>query len=196
MFEIEKDFNFEEEKMVKLLKEADFIGQKVFTDVYYDTDRYNLTSKNTWLRAREGLFELKIPMNGITDTDRYEEVEDEQKIKKFLEFNAEEILKNQLAENGYKPFLKLTTTRKKYKKGEFNIDIDNAEYDDGSTFKGMEIELMIEDEKKAQEASDQIIKFAEIYGLEQSYEGKISGYIRHKNPDHFKVLSDLGIFSK
>ena len=196
MFEIEKSFEVQEEKLKKLLQEAEFVGQKVFTDVYYDTDTYDLTSKNIWLRKREGSFELKIPIGKMTDTDRYEEIENEQKIKAFLDLHNEIILADLLTQNGYKSFAKLTTTRKKYKHGDFNIDIDNAEFDDGYKFCGMEIELMVKDESKAEEASQKITQFAKIYGLKQSYKGKVSDYLKNKNPYQFKILSDLGIFQK
>lgn len=36
-----------------------FVGEQVFTDVYWDTQRCGLTERDWWLRARAGRWELK-----------------------------------------------------------------------------------------------------------------------------------------
>ena len=38
------------------------IGTKSFTDVYYDTAGCSLTRRDIWLRARDGAWELKLPV--------------------------------------------------------------------------------------------------------------------------------------
>lgn len=36
-----------------------FVGEQVFTDVYWDTEGCGLTERNWWLRTRAGRWELK-----------------------------------------------------------------------------------------------------------------------------------------
>lgn len=193
MFEIEHNFRYEEEKIKELLKDADFVGKKVFTDIYYDNNSFDLTGKNIWLRQREGSFELKLPLEGVA-TDKFEEIEDEQRIKEHFKFDNRLDLKEQLLESGYAPFCVCVTTRNKYKKDDFNIDIDDAAFDDEFIWRGMEIELMIDNPSKAEEASKKILRFGEKYGLSQIDEGKVSEYLKQKKPSHFKSLVDQGIF--
>ncbi len=194
MFEIEKNFDVDKEKIEKLLKEAESLGAKVFTDVYYDNTSYDLTKKDIWLRTREGKFEMKLPIGKVGSGDRYDEVEDESKIKEFLKISGSGNLKDLLHKNNYFPFCVCKTTRQKYKKEGFSIDIDFAEFDDGFTFEAMEIELMIDDESRAEETAQEIINFAAPYGLKEVNKGKVSSYLQNKRPDHYKVLADLGFW--
>ncbi|MEK7664385.1 MAG: CYTH domain-containing protein [Patescibacteria group bacterium] len=195
MFEIEKNFILTKEQEDNLIKDSEFIGQKVFTDIYYDKENYDLTKKDIWFRARDGKFELKLPLVNNEAGDRYEEVDDEDHIKEVLNIKGES-LKESLGKYGYIPFCVCKTTRKKYKQGDFNIDVDSAEFDNGFRYSISEIELMIDDDKKANEAAEKIINFAKNYGLRSVKNGKIIEYLKIYRPNQFKVLSDLGIFQK
>ena len=43
-------------------------GVVTFTDVYYDTPDASLAAKDTWLRARDGAWEIKVPLSQGDDT--------------------------------------------------------------------------------------------------------------------------------
>lgn len=63
--EVEKKFTAPDyESLSKCVKEGGGtdIGTKSFTDVYYDTSACVLTRKDTWLRCRDGAWELKLPV--------------------------------------------------------------------------------------------------------------------------------------
>jgi len=195
MFEIEKNFNATKEQEEKLLRGAEFLGTKVFTDVYYDNKTYDITRQDIWLRSREGKFEAKVSIGENPGVgDRYNEIENDEEIKKLLHMESSGDLKELLEINNYTPFCVCKTARKKYKKEGFNIDIDAAEFKDGFKFEQMEVELMVEDESKAEEAAQKIVNFAKPYGLQEVNTGKISSYLKSKRPEHYKVLADLGFW--
>jgi len=82
MIEVEKKFILSEQEKERLIKDAEFLSERVFTDIYYDTEKFLLTSQDKWLRSREGKFELKLPLHKGRErlADQYDEIEDEQKI--------------------------------------------------------------------------------------------------------------------
>ena len=133
---------------------------------------------------------------GITDnvrvSDQYRELDIEEDI--LAHFGARDIsVEDFLAQNKYAPFCKITTTRKKYKKDSFVIDLDVMDF--GYTL--AEIELMIDDESKIQEATKSIIKFAKEHGVAPNAEipirGKVVEFLRTKNPAHFQALIDAKV---
>lgn len=189
MIEIEKKFILSSSDKERLLNGAEMIGTKIFTDVYYDNGTYDLTKKDWWLRSRDGRFELKIPAgtsgrNGI-ETNQYEEFEDDEAIKRQLNIVTEKPLRDSLALSGFEPFATMTTTREKYKKDGFGIDIDSMDFG----FNIAEIEVMIDDWKRAEEAKRRIIAFAEQHDLSTApVRGKVLEYLARKNQCHFKAL--------
>lgn len=197
MIEVEKKFLLNKEQEKKLITEAEFIGEKVFTDVYYDNADFALTTNDKWLRSRSGKFELKLPLNPDLDHrmgDLYDEVEDEEKIKELFKIFKEKDLKQGLRENGYSEFCVCKTTRRKYKKQGFGIDIDLCEYEDKSTYELAEIELMIEDKSEMASAMEKILGFAKDKGLKIGYvRGKVLVYLREKSPKHFQALVASGV---
>lgn len=192
MFEIEKKFILTKEQEDNLVKDSKFITQKIFTDIYYDSNNYDLISKDVWLRARDGKFELKIPLIHNEAGDRYEEIEDEDRMKEILNIKSKNV-KESLEEYGYIPFCVCKTTRRKYKQRDFNIDIDVAEFDNGFRYSISEIELMIDDDKKADEAAEKIMSLAENYNLKPVKNGKIIEYLKIYNPKPYYILQGLGI---
>lgn len=197
MIEVEKKFLLDKEQEKKLLEGAEFIAEKVFTDIYYDAPDYSLTANDKWLRSRENKFELKLPFNKLGEErqgDLYDEIEDENKIREIFGLAKDVDMETGLAGNGYSKFCTCKTTRKKYKKGLFGIDIDFVEYNDDFTYELAEIELMIEDESKMQDAIENIIVFAKENGLEVKYvRGKIIEYLKRKKLEHFFALVKSGL---
>ncbi len=187
MIEVEKKFILSGDGKNKLIKGAELTAKKKFTDVYYDTADYALTKKDIWLRARDGRYELKVPLRSqkTSSWDHYEEIENEDGIKKELKIATSEPLELALPSTGYKPFATIVTTRAKYKKGEFTIDIDAVDYG----YDIAEIELMVNKKEEVEEATKKIAAFAASCGLKIGrVRGKVIEYIRRKNEEHFKAL--------
>ena len=86
MIEVEKKFILNKQDKERLTKRAEFLNERVFADIYYDTNNFSLTSKDKWLRSREARFELKLPLHKGAErsADQYDELEDEQKIREAL----------------------------------------------------------------------------------------------------------------
>lgn len=84
MIEVEKKFILNDKEKERLFKDAEFISEKIFTDIYYDNENFDLTSKDKWLRLRQDKFELKIPVHeGIERiADQYDELESEEAIER------------------------------------------------------------------------------------------------------------------
>ncbi len=194
MIEVEKKFILTKDQENALIKDAEFLGEKKIIDAYFDDSNYSLTKKDIWFRERNGRFELKIPMNDKIEervSDQYRELEKDEEILKYFNVDPGVSIKDLLIENTYNAFCTLETTRKKYKKEVFNIDIDSIDYG----YAIVEIEYMIEDESKIKEATEKIIKFAKSFGISTSeyVRGKVSEYLRRNSPDHFEALVDNGV---
>ncbi|RJQ30190.1 CYTH domain-containing protein [Candidatus Parcubacteria bacterium] len=121
MIEVEKKFILNEQDKERLRKDAEFLNERVFTDIYYDTEIFSLTSKDKWLRSRDGRFELKLPLHEGVErlADQYDELEDKEKIREALNLPSNGNLADDLAKAGYFPFCVCKTTRRKYKKEPF-----------------------------------------------------------------------------
>jgi predicted adenylyl cyclase CyaB len=185
MIEVEKKFLLSKEAEKKLIDGAEFIGEKIFTDIYYDNANFDLTANDKWLRVRADRWELKLPLNKIAAErvgDLYDEIENEEEIRKILNIDD------------YQPFCTCKTIRRKYKKDGFGIDIDFVDYNDDFTYELAEIELMVQDKSEMDVTIKKIIEFATENGLEVKYvRGKIIEYLRRKKPDHFQALVNSGV---
>lgn len=116
--------------------------------------------------------------------DLYDEIEGEEEIGKFLNISD------------YQPFCTCKTTRRKYKKDGFGIDIDFVEYEDfdGKSYELAEIELMVQSKSEMPSALEKIISFAESSGLAIGYvRGKVLVYLKEKKPEHFMALVKSGV---
>lgn len=198
MIEVEKKFLFTPEQESQLLEGAVFFGEKILIDVYYDADAFALTSKDWWLRTRDGRFELKIalPHAGGFAGDIYDEVEDELRIREILKLTRDGDLRAALEAAGYHVFARCQTTRRKYEKDGFHIDCDVATFPDVSDFthRIAEIELMVYDDSMIGAAGARIAKFAELYGLSfGSHHGKIVEYLFRFRPEHYAALVRAGV---
>lgn len=195
MIEVEIKFILNNEDTKHLIGDADFLRERVFTDIYYDTDGFSLTSRDRWLRSREGRFELKCPVYQKAErlADQYEELGDEQKIREVLNLSAKGSLTDDLARNGYRPFCSCKTTRSKYKKGLFVIDLDIVDFQD-FTYNIAEIELMVNEKAEIEGAIHDILSFAGKRKLIIApVRGKVVEYLKRKRPDHYHVLVLAGV---
>lgn len=197
MIEVEKKFLLNKEQEKKLIEGAEFIGEKIFTDIYYDTADFTLTANDKWLRLRAGRWELKLPFNKIAAErvgDLYDEIENEDKIREIFGVPENIEIEEGLRKNGYSTCCTCKTTRRKYKKQGFGIDIDFVDYNDDFIYELAEIELMVQDKSEMSEALNKIISFATKNGLEICYvRGKVIEYFRRKRPEHFMALVKSGV---
>jgi len=195
MIEIEKKFILTNVQKEKLLKNAEFLGEKTFTDIYYDTPEYALTKNDIWLRARNGKFELKLPLqkNGYELTNQYHEVEGEEKIRQIFDIVPMRSFLEDIQSFGYASFGEFRTIRKEYKKEKFTIDLDEVDFGD-SNYSIAEIELLVESEEEIKKANNEILTFAKLMGLRsENLRGKMSEYLFRQKPEHYKALVDAGV---
>ncbi len=195
MLEIEKEFIITREQKERLLKKAVFLRKKTFQDIYFDDSRYSLTTKDWWLRTREGRFELKIH-RFEKDIDVYDELDDMSDILSAFELH-DKTLEDFLKEKEIVPFIELTTERESYEIAPFTIEFDTATYANGFTYSSMEVELLVNKaETSAEEGAEKIIKFAEQYEIKREpVLGKVLTYMKNYLPDHFQVLETANILS-
>jgi len=195
MIEVEKKFILTLEQEKSLIEGAEFLGEKQFTDIYYDDADFSLTTKDIWLRERGGRFELKLPMNELLEkrvSDQYRELDVEDDI--LAHFGVRGIsVKDFLISKGYRPFCEINTTRKKYRKEGFGIDLDSMDFG----YSIGEIEYMTEDESKIKETTQSIIQFAQKHNIDTNavVRGKVAEFLRVKNPTHFQVLINAKIIN-
>ena len=195
MIEVEKKFILNEQNKEQIIKNAQFLNEKIFTDTYYDTKNFSLTSNDLWLRCRDNKFELKIPLNkkGERLVDQYEELEDEQKIKQALNLPSNENLTDSLTKAEYFPFCTCKTTRKKYKKDIFIIDLDLVDFID-FTYNIGEIELMVNNKSEIENAIEKIMTFAKEQNLIIApVRGKVMEYLKKTKPNHYQALIKANI---
>ena len=84
----------------------------------------------------------------------------------------------------------MTTTRRKYKDGQFVIDLDEIDFG----YNIGEIELLVNDKSAMEEAVAQILDFANKKGLVIApVRGKVIEYIKRNNINHYRALEEAGI---
>src|SRR3989344_199194 len=80
MIEVEKKFQPTEEQLKVLLEGAEFLGEKIVHDIYYDYSDYRLLKKDVRLRNRNNFFELKVgKSSGVS-----QEIEKREDIEKYF----------------------------------------------------------------------------------------------------------------
>lgn len=194
MIEIEKKFLLKSDDIARLTEGATFIKEITMLDIYYDDATYSLTTKDRWLRERDGKFELKEPAKlekwSERLADQYHEIEDEAAIAAALKISGGGSLRSALKAAGYEPFATIKTVRRKYKNGEFGIDIDTIDFG----YDICEIELMIPEESQMVSAVKRIVAFAEARGLRSGpVRGKVLEYLHRFNPKHLEILQTIGM---
>jgi len=154
MIEVEKKFIPTEENLKILLTDAEFLGEVTNHDIYYDYPDFRFLKGNIAFRKRNGNFELKIQSgSGI-----HEEIEDLEKIKEYFSTSdLEEFINENLISA-----IEYRTVRKKYKKEDFNLDMDETDFG----YQVGEIELMVEKEEDVKIAEEKIQEFASRNNLD------------------------------
>lgn len=195
MLEIEKKFVLSEEQKAKLLRGAQFLGEKKFTDTYFDNEQFSLGLNDMWLRNRDGKWELKIPMRQTQDEmiNKYHEIEGEMAIREIFAIPVVNDFETDLKSLGHEPFCKFKNVRNKYQKEGFVIDLDIADF--GSwNYAVAEIELLVEKQEDMQIAEEKIFAFAKKHGLEIAHvNGKLVEFIKRKMPERYEALKKAKI---
>ncbi len=186
MIEVEKKFQPTEEQLQKLLAGAEFVSEKEHTDIYYDFPDYRLFKKGHRLRKRNDGYELKVALEGHKDSDLqlYNEIENDEGILEFLglpkDASLQKFISSQMG-----IVCEIKTNRKKYKKDDFSLDVDNTDFG----YDMVEIELLVDDESKIKEAEEEIISFAQRVGLNLTgLSGKTVEYLKRVRPEIYKEI--------
>lgn len=154
MIEVEKKFIPTPENLQTLLEGAIFVGEVTNHDIYYDYSDYRFLKGNIALRKRNGRFELKIQSgSGIN-----EEIEELDRIEEY--FNVPSL--QDFIDGELMVAMDFKVQRKKYKKEDFSIDIDETDFG----YQVGEIELMVGSEADVKNAEDKIELFALRNNLE------------------------------
>lgn len=200
MIEIEKKFLLDEQQKAVLLDGAREAGARSVEDSYYDTDTFSLSSNDLWLRKRDGVYELKAPLEHVAASDaitnRYDEITDLRAIAKRLGFDPESDLDASLKRAGAKKFITVLTERISYEKQGFLIDIDAATYLDSTyTYDVAEVELLVSNESEIDSAEKRIIAFAKQLGLvtDQVVLGKVVSFVKEMQPERYEALVRTGV---
>lgn len=184
MIEVEQKFQLKPGDRERLLEGAKFVSKKVITDVYYDTPEMVLIGRETFLRERDGHFELKVPLHTLTKilpkAYHFNEMADEAEIRKRLNLSGQGSIRDALEKAGYIEVARIKNTRTEYRRGEFTLDFDETDFG----FSLVEIERTSETEEGRDKAAESILSFAKQIGLENKHvRGKIHEYLRLKRPD-------------
>jgi predicted adenylyl cyclase CyaB len=193
MIEVERKYRLDSDQEKKLIEDAEFVKTKTNEDIYYDTEDRSLTTSDNWLRSRNGRFELKAHLHEIgrhISGTAYDEIEDEEKIRDFLKLPGSGMLETDLLSSGFMPFVTIIKQRRKYRREDFNIDLDICDFG----YQLAEIELMIENESDRGAALERIDALAEQMNLDTSpVRGKIIEYLYRHNKPHYQALVDAGV---
>ncbi len=183
IIEVEKNFDLNPGDKERLVAGAKLIAKKTFTDVYYDAADFRLTTKDYWLRQREGKWELKVPLGETIhkkETDQYREFEGEEEIKKIIGPDWGRL----------KPLARIVTIRESWQKGEFHLDFDEMDFG----YTTFEAEIMIEDENDVHAAEKKIMGFARENGIASAPgAGKVIVFIQRNNLAHYQALLRAGV---
>ena len=177
-------------------------GVVTFTDVYYDTPDASLAAKDTWLRARDGAWEIKVPLSQGDDTaprsggerSVFREVEgpgaclhelnaallgapaNDVDDARTNDLDAEAALIAAMKTLDVHPFAKFTTERAKFALDGANVDVDAASFGHGVC----EVEVLCAYESQVPDAEAKIAYVATRLGLTPLSDsgGKLETYIR------------------
>jgi len=200
MFEVEKKFKLNSQETERLIEGAQFLGERIFTDLYFDTDEFALSKNDIWLRKRGEQFQLKLPvqLEGKKLADQYQEIDGQEKIREIFAIPQIADFEKDIEKFGYGIFCDCTTTRKKYQKKDFIIDVDEIVYESEDkqdfSYKIIEIELVVENQAEILLASEKIQNFAKEHKLTPAQNrGKVIEYLFQKRPKHFEALVEAGV---
>ena len=210
MFEVEKKFKIPADFTRVLLEQGwKYLKEVHLIDVYFDTENYQLTRSDYWLRKRGTKWQFKCPTqqqkdpNSVT-IDRYEELEDEKTICERLAFvlNAEsraesssiidKSIDNVVEILGLKPIAEFESFRTKYRLDMFTIDLDKTNFG----YELGEIEIMCEKTSDMEQATGKIFDMAGKLGVDihNDVTGKVGIYLKLNNRALYDELVAKGIF--
>ena len=195
MIEVEKKISIQtDDERARLLKGAIFLYEIVNEDVYVDDSHYSLSTRNWWLRTRNGTFELKVPIrHPVTSMTTYEELETDGAIAQALGLPTDTPLGAALERAGYRPVGTIRTTRKKYQLGKIHLDLDESDYG-LSTYTLAEIELMVENDDAIPNATATIEMFCRERGVALDHtRGKVLEFLFRYRPEHYAALVKAGV---
>ncbi|MDQ5954260.1 MAG: hypothetical protein QG583_188 [Patescibacteria group bacterium] len=178
MIEVEKRFHPTEEQTKIMLQGAEFLGESVNHDIYYDYPDVRFLKKDIRLRNRNGSFELKIGKG----SSAAEEIDDKKEIEKYfsMDKNLEDFIKENMI-----VVMEYSNNRKSYTKEGFNIVLDEMSFD----YSMCEIELMVTNEGEIEQAKEKILDFAKKFGLETKKTfGKCQAYLNKFKPEIYKQV--------
>ena len=194
--EVEEKFaaSIEPEALEKRVRElgGEVLRTVEFYDEYFDTEELALTTRDTWLRRRDGAWELKVPAEARRqatggETTAFREIEDVPSI-------AAELASLGVAgfpdDTTLKPFAAFGTRRDKYVLNEVSVDVDAASY--GHSI--MELEVMTDGTEGDIERARGLIAAAAVdLGCEKLGDtgGKLETYLRRFCPRHAEALGFL-----
>jgi predicted adenylyl cyclase CyaB len=197
MIEVEKNFDLRAGDKERLIEGSKFLHRKIFQDIYYDDKNYRLTKNDYWFRQRQDKWELKVPLNkeSISNrlTDQYHELESDDEIVAELNLPKGVDISESIARMGYEPFAKIVTTRESYQKGDFHLDFDEMDFG----FTTFEAELMVKSNKEVPLAEKRILNFAVEHGItENKGRGKVIEYLARFKPKHYEALLQVGVIQE
>lgn len=192
MIEIEFKLQVTSEEKEKLLAGAIFVSRKTNVDAYYDSPDFSLVAQDIWLRERNGCFELKLPREGNdNESTSYQEIEDEQEIKKYFSIPGEENLVSGLTRIGYAKFAIFHTERESYEREGIVLDFDTTIFDDDTSnpFVMVEAEVMAADDADIVKEKESLKAKVTSFGVElKSGGGKGGEYFCRYHPEIFKTV--------
>ncbi len=179
MIEVEKSFDPSPEQLARILDGAEFLGETLNHDVYYDYPDLRLAKQKIKLRVRNGVPELKIEKSETVDN----EIEDEEEIKQFfgIQIPLNEFIKNELIE-----IINYKNVRRKYKKEGIKIDVDNLDFG----MQSCDFEVMVHDVREIPHAEEKIFTFARSVGLDPKAQniGKRRVYLKKFKPEVYNEI--------
>lgn len=206
--EVECRFLLNAESEARLLAGAKLIETSRFVVEFLDTPEWKLAYANRWLKRKNGKYELKLPLKN-RDADKsphlatiFHEETDKRVILTQLNLPEEEDFEAALTRANIRPFASIQTVRTSYQKGQFRLDLDQAQFPllkTGETihYAVAEVEITGVAESEAIQAKEEIIHFAEQHTLEVSdTRGKLMEYVFRNYPDVYLEFVKRGIISK
>ena len=186
MIEVEKKFQPTKEQLASFLSDAEFLGETENIDIYYDLPDFSFFKKEMRLRKRNNDYELKIeiPKSPTSKATYNQEITEPIEILERMGFDKNDSLEKVIEKN-LSVLCTIKTKRKKYKMGDFHIDLDETDYG----FNMLEVELMVENENETMEAEKKILNLVEPFGFEiKKQPGKVSECLRLTRPEVYKAI--------
>ena len=181
-------------------------GTKRFTDVYYDTADCSLTRRDTWLRERDGAWELKLPVyedarRSGGERTAFTEVEGEAAVAAALR----DLLPGIDEKMSAQPLSEMLNAARAAICGILHDALQmEARQREHRRRRGlvchavMEIEVLCKSESDVDEAEAEVARVADILGaqpLSGSMGGKLETYIRRHCPSVLAQLVEAGVLA-